>query len=330
MGQGVDSGPGGEMDRRPAGPLAVADGRWDPATEPVVLDVIIVYTPRALAAHGDEESLRRGILRMVDDANRTYTNSLIGVRLNPVWVGVHPTWVENGDMGTDFNAISTDSRITAWRNDFKADIVYLVIEADANGYGGGASLLSNPQGDPNRGRCIMRRGVFIGNPLWAEYASLTFTHETAHVLGAGHDREHGYPSAWQGLPSAFPYANGFRFDAGGVTYRTAMAYDPGIQLSLFSNPDQTFDGVQLGAGFALRGAGDVRVPALIFLGLSWGVFVPLAHMLSFAPGQGWFDMLPQFGLGAVGGWFGLLTYVVLLAVGMLLRWRSGSWQRIRI
>jgi multidrug resistance protein, MATE family len=53
-------------------------------------------------------------------------------------------------------------------------------------------------------------------------------------------------------------------------------------------------------------------------------------MLSFAPGQGWFDVLPQFGLGAVGGWFGLLTYVVLLAVGMLLRWRSGRWQRIRI
>jgi len=256
MGQGVDAGPGGEMDRRPAGPLAVADGRWDPATEPVVLDVMILYTPRALASHGDEESLRRGILRMVDDANRSYTNSLIGVRLNPVWVGLHPTWVENGNMLTDFNNMFGDSRITAWRNDFKADIVYLVIESDANGYGGAATLLSNPLGDANRGMSIMRRGVFIGNPLWAEHASLTFTHETAHVLGAGHDREHGYPSAWQGLPSAFPYANGFRFDAGGVTYRTAMAYDPGIQLSLFSNPDQTFDGVQLGVPIGQPGEAD--------------------------------------------------------------------------
>jgi len=104
----------------------------------------------------------------------------------------------------------------------------------------------------------------------------------------------------------------------------------GLVLLWIAAGYQLFDGLQLGSGFALRGAGDVRVPALIFLGLSWGVFVPLAHMLSFAPGQGWFDLLPQFGLGAVGGWFGLLSYVVLLAVGMLWRWRSGRWQQIRI
>jgi uncharacterized delta-60 repeat protein len=255
-GRSVDVGADGEAAGRSAVPLTVVDGRWDPATEPVVLDVMILYTPRALASHGDEESLRRGILRMTDDATRSYTNSLIGVRLNPVWMGLHPTWVENGNMLTDFNAMFADARITAWRNDFKADIVYLVIESDANGYGGAATLLSNPLGDANRGMSIMRRGVFIGNPLWAEHASLSLTHETAHVLGAGHDREHGYPSAWQGLPSAFPYANGFRFKASGVTYRTAMAYDPGIQLNLFSNPDQTFDGVQLGVPVGQPGEAD--------------------------------------------------------------------------
>jgi MATE family multidrug resistance protein len=93
---------------------------------------------------------------------------------------------------------------------------------------------------------------------------------------------------------------------------------------------QLFDGLQLGSGFALRGAGDVRVPAIIFFALAWGVFVPLAHMLSFAPGQGWFDLLPQFGYGAAGGWFGLLVYVLLLAAAMHLRWRSGAWQKIRL
>ena len=93
---------------------------------------------------------------------------------------------------------------------------------------------------------------------------------------------------------------------------------------------QLFDGLQLGSGFALRGAGDVRVPALIFLALAWGVFVPLAHMLSFAPGQGWTDVLPQFGYGAVGGWIALLVYVVLLGGALYLRWRSSGWQRIRL
>jgi MATE family multidrug resistance protein len=93
---------------------------------------------------------------------------------------------------------------------------------------------------------------------------------------------------------------------------------------------QLFDGLNLGSGFALRGAGDVRVPAVLFLVLSWGVFVPLAHTLSFEPGQGWFDFLPQAGLGAVGGWTALLVYVVLLGSALYLRWRSGHWRRIRI
>lgn len=93
---------------------------------------------------------------------------------------------------------------------------------------------------------------------------------------------------------------------------------------------QLFDGLNLGSGFALRGAGDVRMPALIFFALSWGVFVPLAHMLTFAPGQGWFDVLPQFGCGAIGGWIALLAYVVLLGGALYLRWRSGRWREIRL
>lgn len=104
----------------------------------------------------------------------------------------------------------------------------------------------------------------------------------------------------------------------------------GVVLLWIAAGYQLFDGLQLGSGFALRGAGDVRVPALIFIALAWCVFVPLAHMLSFAPGEGWFDLLPQFGYGAVGGWFGLLIYVVLLGGALHLRWRASAWQRLRL
>jgi multidrug resistance protein, MATE family len=104
----------------------------------------------------------------------------------------------------------------------------------------------------------------------------------------------------------------------------------GLTLLWIAAGYQLFDGIQLGSGFALRGAGDVRVPALIFLGLSWGVFVPLAHVLTFTPGQGWTDRLPQFGLGAVGGWLALLVYVLLLGGALFLRWRSNGWQNIQL
>jgi MATE family multidrug resistance protein len=93
---------------------------------------------------------------------------------------------------------------------------------------------------------------------------------------------------------------------------------------------QIFDGCNLGAGFALRGAGDARVPTLIVIVLSWFFFVPLVHALSFAPGQGWVSFLPQFGFGTAGGWSALLVYTFSLATAMLLRWRSGAWRRINL
>jgi MATE family multidrug resistance protein len=93
---------------------------------------------------------------------------------------------------------------------------------------------------------------------------------------------------------------------------------------------QIFDGMNLGATFCLRGAGDVRVPAALVLVLALCFWVPLAHMLTFAPGEGWVDFLPQYGLGAVGGWSAAILYVSALGVVLLARWRSGAWRRITL
>jgi multidrug resistance protein, MATE family len=93
---------------------------------------------------------------------------------------------------------------------------------------------------------------------------------------------------------------------------------------------QLFDGFNISSGACLRGAGDVRLPAIMVLALSWLFFVPLAHSLSFAPGAGWVHWLPQFGLGAVGGWFAALAYVCCLGLMLFLRWWSGAWQRIAL
>ena len=91
---------------------------------------------------------------------------------------------------------------------------------------------------------------------------------------------------------------------------------------------QLFDGLSLGSSACLRGAGDVRIPSILVLALSWCLFVPLAHSLSFRAGNGWVDWLPQFGLGAVGGWCAAVAYICSLGVTLFLRWRSGAWRRI--
>jgi MATE family multidrug resistance protein len=93
---------------------------------------------------------------------------------------------------------------------------------------------------------------------------------------------------------------------------------------------QIFDGLYCGSGFCLRGAGDTRVPAMTALCLSWFLFVPLAHTLIFAPGQGWIDGLPQYGLGAKGGWLALMIYCTLLGCSMFWRWRHGAWRLMRL
>ena len=93
---------------------------------------------------------------------------------------------------------------------------------------------------------------------------------------------------------------------------------------------QFFDGVNFASAFCLRGAGDARVPALIVLACGTLVFLPLTHLLTFAPGDGWFDAAPGLGLGAVGGWYAILVYVLLIGTALWLRWKNGAWKRIRL
>jgi multidrug resistance protein, MATE family len=102
----------------------------------------------------------------------------------------------------------------------------------------------------------------------------------------------------------------------------------GCRLLWIAAGYQLFDGLNISSGACLRGAGDVRVPSVMVLAISWTVFVPLAHILSFAPHAGWVDWLPQYGYGATGGWIAALVYVCLLGTVLFLRWRSGAWRRV--
>ena len=117
-----------------------------------------------------------------------------------------------------------------------------------------------------------------------------------------------------------------------VTYLLLFAplLKPALQVDSNAAAYQIFDGLYCGSSFCLRGAGDTRVPAATALVLSWFFFVPLAHTLIFAPGAGWIDGLPQFGLGAKGGWLALMSYCTLLGTAMFWRWRHGAWRRFRL
>jgi len=82
---------------------------------------------------------------------------------------------------------------------------------------------------------------------------------------------------------------------------------------------QFFDAIAIVSDGALRGAGDTRWPFVVRCLLSWVVFLPLAYLLAIP--VGW---------GLTGAWLGGLAQIVVLAVFLVLRFRSGAWRRIQI
>ncbi len=98
-------------------------------------------------------------------------------------------------------------------------------------------------------------------------------------------------------------------------------------LLLIAAGYQLFDALNLGCLGCLRGAGDVVVPTVALLVLAWCLFVPLSHILIFEEGEGWVDFLPQYGLGARGGWIAAFIHITLLGSFLLLRWKSGAWRK---
>jgi MATE family multidrug resistance protein len=111
---------------------------------------------------------------------------------------------------------------------------------------------------------------------------------------------------------------------------TAAVLQQGALLLWFAAAYQFFDGLNIGSSFCLRGAGDTLVPGVLVVVLSWFLFVPLAHILTFAPGGGFLRHLPQLGYGANGGWVAVIIYILLLGSVLFGRWRMGVWQSIRL
>jgi MATE family multidrug resistance protein len=168
------------------------------------------------------------------------------------------------------------------------------------------------------GTTLVGQSIGAGNREWAMQLGTRVTWYAAAYMG----------SAGILLALAGPWI--LPLFTSGQDAEAATMITLGTQLLWLAAVYQFFDGVNLGSGLCLRGAGDAYVPAALVIVLSWLVFVPLAHMLTFAPGQGWFDFLPQAGMGAVGGWTAMVIYVCLLGLTLFLRWRSGAWKKIRI
>jgi len=84
----------------------------------------------------------------------------------------------------------------------------------------------------------------------------------------------------------------------------------GASLLIVAAVFQLFDGLQVVATGALRGAGDTRTPMFANLLGYWVFGMPLGAVLCF-----------KFGFGAVGFWTGLCVALILIGSSLLIFWR---------
>lgn len=219
-------------------PNGAAAAQQTEGGEPVVIDVMVVYTPAALAEAGSQGGMLAAIDTAMAQTSAAAGNSEVNVQFNLVFTA-EIDYEESGSMGTDLERFQEQNNgymddVHQWRAEVGADLVALVNTYDENPVCGIAYLMTDPSLEFEQWAFSVTRLECIAN--------MTFAHELGHNIGCHHDHANV-----GGSSGAFPYSHGHRFVGdSGTEWRTVMAYLPGQRISNFSNPNVLHDGQPTG------------------------------------------------------------------------------------
>lgn len=224
---------GEDLEASPAQAVTGSDAAFRDRQDDI--DVLIVYTAAAREGAGGTAQIEATAQAAVDNANASFTNSLMLPRFN--LVGAYEVEYEETGSGSPALGWLRDSKaITALRDKVYADMVSLFIETDPNGCGVGYVLNSlNPAFERSAVQVTVR-SCAVGN--------LTYAHEHGHNMGMLHNPESA------GSSNLAPDAYGHWDNSGPTTterFRTVLSYacpsGPSCSRRMyFSNPDVSYMG----------------------------------------------------------------------------------------
>lgn len=203
------------------------------ATAGTVIDLLVVYTPKALANALSQAGIEAKITNAVAMANQAYINSNIDMQLNLVGMA-ETNYVETGDMSislTDLTGASDGKmdEVHTLRNQLGADQVSL-ITADTN-YCGISYMMNGSW--LSTAFAPYAFSVVHDDSVYACLSNQTMAHELGHNQGDNHNIEDS-----GGSTGAYSYSYGYRLcQTNG--FRTVMSYtcSGGTRVSYFSNPN---------------------------------------------------------------------------------------------
>ena len=215
-----------------------------------VVDVLVVYTPKAVEVAGGEAQMRAGIDLAVAYANDAYERSGAEVRLNLVGAELVDYVEDEEALGTSADHEARDVERLANPSDGYMDGMHERRNAL------GADLVSLFTSVGNRGGIARQSGpysvVVVPPHGFGSRTNYVFTHELGHNMGLSHDRYQIFGYGGEGeLPFSYGYVNKLAFEPGAAQDRcwlTLMAYydrchDNGLgswQIPYFSTPDRRY------------------------------------------------------------------------------------------
>jgi hypothetical protein len=186
-------------DEGAAAPAAAADERG-------TIDVLLLYTARAVTRVGGTAQMQALVAQIITDSNTIFSRSGITTRLRLAG-SQEFTLAETASMSTDLTTLTNSTTARELRDQYRADLVQLLEETNQSGVCGIAWLLTSLSNTNFNGYSV------ADVDCASQY---TPTHEMGHNMGSHHAPEDEASFA------LFPYSFGYKDPARG--FRTVMAY----------------------------------------------------------------------------------------------------------